>query len=147
MIKTRKATIGDLMEFYQNARAVDLKEVEVATGLMFGEQPLSLLHGTQALIIEPSGEVLGIAGMDFFGSKEAAIWLLMTNAVERHKMEFLRWSKRYLEEHIFKRGIKVYNEVYAKNARHVTWLNWLGAEWVHEDDTRMTFILRKRKEE
>lgn len=136
-IKVLKATIGNLVDFYTNARGADLEEVQEATGIPFSYQPLSSLENLQVVVDGVTGEVLGIGGI-----QDHCIWLLMTYAVEDRKIEFLRFSKRYLRE-LLNTHVYLYNRVYMKNKLHMDWLNWLGAEWLDTDNKFSTFILKK----
>ncbi len=146
MISVVKLTIGHLEEFLKNAREIDLEEVRVASGKHFREQPLSLLYASYA-IVHDRGGVLGIAGLDYLGNRTGAIWLLMTKAVERHPVEFLRWSKRYLEETLFESCDTLTNVVYAQNQLHIAWLDWLGAKWLGEAQGGRMFVLEKDQKE
>jgi len=140
-------TIGDLMEFLKNARQEDLKEIEAVTGHSIYEEPLGILEDAKVLQ-HSSGKILGIGGYSiaYAGLNEAVVvtpWLVLTTHVHDHPVEFLRFSKRYLQEKLLKMAPKVSNAVYGTNFLHINWLSWLGCKWVQETDTSKVFLFER----
>lgn len=148
MIKVVPATIDHIFEFTDNARKIDIEEVEVASGKPFDSHLPSLLLSidkVHAVIDEETGEVLGIGGIEPTRNLTVgAIWLLMTNTVESRKIEFLRFSRRYLKTLLADYECLM-NVVYNKNKLHVSWLNWLGAEWVEQNELFSMFIITRKR--
>lgn len=148
MIKVVPATVDHIFEFADNARKIDIEEVEVASGKSFDLLLPSLLlsiNKVQAVIEDETGEVLGIGGIEPTRNLTVgAIWLLMTNAVESHKIEFLRFSRRYLKT-LLEDYECLTNVVYNKNKLHVSWLNWLGAEWIEQNKLFSMFIITRKR--
>ena len=54
--------------------------------------------------------------------------MLLTNEVEDHKIEFLRWSKEIVRQ-LLTAYPAITNVVYAKNELHIKYLKFLGAEF------------------
>jgi hypothetical protein len=55
----------------------------------------------------------------------AAIWLLATDEISKHRVSFLRQSRHFVDE--FHKGYPVlFNLVDERNELHVNWLRWLG---------------------
>lgn len=148
MIKVIPATIEHIFEFQDNARSIDIEEVEVASGESFNSLLPSLIYSidkVQAVIDTETGEVLGIGGIEPTRNlRVGAIWLLMTNAVESRKVEFLRFSRKYLKT-LLEDYDCLMNVVYNKNKLHVSWLNWLGAEWVEQNELFSMFIITRKR--
>lgn len=135
MILLEKATIDDIFEFYKNMRDMDAKEVEVVSGRSFAEHIGYLLKNLKhVMTIRCDGVLLGIGNwyqerLAWGLYSEGVIgWMLLTNAVEDHKIEFLRWSKR-----LVKTLLKVYpsitNTLYVENKLHIKYLKFLGAKF------------------
>lgn len=148
MITVVPATIDHIFEFADNARRIDIEEVEVASGKPFDSHLPSLLFSinkVQTVIDDETGEVLGIGGIEPTRNLTVgAIWLLMTNTVESRKIEFLRFSRRYLKTLLADYECLM-NVVYNKNKLHVSWLNWLGAEWVEQNELFSMFIITRKR--
>ena len=133
MILLEKATKDDIFEFYKNMRDMDAKEVEVVSGRSFEEHIGYLLKNLKhVMTIRCDGGLLGIGiwyqeRLDFGLYSEGVIgWMLLTNAVEEHKLEFLRWSKRLVET-LLEAYPSITNVLYAKNEFHIKYLRFLGA--------------------
>lgn len=146
MIKIVDATDQILQEYLRNARRIDLEEVEAASGKPLESQlPTLDLSQVKALIDANTKEVLGIGGEERLWGEVGTIWLILTNAIESRKIEFLRFSRRFLKDYLFKKYRYITNTVYKKNALHIAWLTWLGAEWVKETDQFSTFIIERKE--
>lgn len=135
MIIIDTATVDDILEFSKNIRPMDAKEVEVVSGKPFKDHLGFLLtHVEDVRIIKCDGVLLGIGNwykeqLDWGIYSEWVIgWMLMTNAVEDHKIEFLRWSKEIVKT-LLEAYPAITNVLYAKNELHVKYLNFLGAKF------------------
>lgn len=135
MITIDTATEKDIWEFSKNIRKMDAEEVKVVSGKPFDDHLFFLIsHVEDVRVIKCDGVILGIGNwyheqLDWgLYSKGVIGWMLLTNAVEDHKIEFLRWSKE-----IVRQLLTVYpaimNVVYAKNELHIKYLKFLGAEF------------------
>lgn len=139
MMQLVDMTIGHLIEFRKTVRDIDLEEIEAISGVAFDDQLVSLLAGSQTLI-DQNGVVLGIGGVE----DNNVIWLVTTTAIEDRKVEFLRFSRKYLKDLLDEYGY-LGNIAYLKNQLHINWLKWLGAEWMDTDGDFLVFKF-KRKE-
>lgn len=135
MILLEKATKDDIFEFYKNMREMDAKEVEVVSGRAFEEHIGYLLKNLKhVMTIRCDGVLLGIGNwyqemLDWGLYSEGVIgWMLLTNAVEDHKIEFLRWSKRLVKT-LLEAYPSITNVLYAKNEFHIKYLKFLGAKF------------------
>lgn len=146
MISIVEATQAHLQEYLDNARRIDCEEVEAAGG-----KPLAVLLSTldlsrvKVLIDANTKEVLGIGGEERLWGEVGTVWLILTNAVESRKMEFLRFSRRFLKDYFFTKYRYIINSVYKRNDLHMAWLSWLGAEWVQETRQFSTFLLERKE--
>lgn len=152
MITIDNATEEDIFEFSENIRPMDEKEVEVVSGKTLKEHLGFLLaHLEDVRVLKCDGVLLGIGNwyqymMDWGIYSDGVIgWLLLTNAVEDHKIEFLRGSKGIVKD-LLSAYPYITNTLYAKNELHVKYLDFLGASF-WEDPFRKDiwhFIIERR---
>lgn len=152
MILLDKATEQDILEFAKNIRPMDAEEVKIVSGRPFEEHIGYLLkHLKEVQTIRCDGVLLGIGNwyhemLDWgLYSKGVIGWMLLTNAVEDHKIEFLRWSKGIVETLLDAYG-SITNTLYAKNELHFKYLCFLGAR-IYPDPFRkdiLHFIIERR---
>ena len=135
MITIDTATVDDILEFSKNIRYMDAKEVEFVSGKPFKDHLGFLLtHVEDVRTIKCDGVLLGIGNWYqeqlAWGlySPDVIGWMLLTNAVEDHKIEFLRWSKDLVKT-LLESYPAITNVVYAKNELHIKYLKFLGAEF------------------
>lgn len=135
MIIIDTATVDDILEFSKNIRSMDAKEVEFVSGKPFKDHLGFLMtHVEDVRTIKCDGVLLGIGNwyqeqLDWgLYSPSVVGWLLMTNAVEDHKIEFLRWSKEIVKT-LLEAYPAITNVLYAKNKLHVKYLDFLGASF------------------
>jgi len=140
MIEVIKTTIGHLIEFRKNVREIDLEEIEAVSGRKFDDVLLETM-GQCVTLIDSSGTVLGIGGVE---AERHIVWLVTTTAIETRKIEFLRFSKKYLEKLLEIHGY-LRNVAYLKNKLHIDWLTWLGAKWLTQDGDFALFILKGKE--
>lgn len=133
MITIDTATVDDILEFSKNIRKMDAEEVKFVSGKSFKEHLGFLVtHVEDVRVIKCNGVILGIgnwyqAQLDWGLYSPGVIgWMLLTNAVEDHKIEFLRWSKEIVKQ-LLEAYPDITNVVYAKNILHIKYLNFLGA--------------------
>lgn len=130
MITVSKATPDDLINFVRNIRDMDKEEAEITTGAPIAILILSIINKPWVKVIKTGdGTILGIGGVvkEYMSPPDACRgWMLLTKDVEKHKIEFLRWSKKYVDD-LLKEYRYIYNDVYRHNELHIQYLNWLGA--------------------
>lgn len=133
MITIGLATEQDIRDFADNIRPMDDEECKIVSGFPFRDHMDYLMKNLKHVnVIKCDGVLLGIGGwyqymLDWGLYSEGVIgWMLLTNAVEDHKIEFLRWSKE-----LVKTLLEIYpsitNTLYAKNVLHIKYLDFLGA--------------------
>lgn len=135
MITLDTATVNDILEFSNNIRSMDAKEVEFVSGKPFNDHLGFLLtHVEDVMTIKCDGVLLGIGNwykemLDWGLYSEGVVgWMLLTNAVEDHKIEFLRWSKELVKT-LLKSYPTITNVVDSRNLLHVQYLDFLGAKF------------------
>ena len=135
MITIDTATVEDILEFSKNIRPMDAEEVKFVSGKSFKEHLGFLMaHIEDVRVIKCDGVILGIGNwyqeqLDWgLYSPGVVGWMLLTNAVEDHKIEFLRWSKDIVKT-LLESYPDITNVVYAKNELHIKYLDFLGASF------------------
>ncbi len=141
MITVSKATIDDLRHFVRHIRPMDAEEVEKTTGKSISQHFSDLVSLPHVNAIKCNNELLGVGG--WIGDTEVRGWMLLTTAVEGHEIEFLRWSKRFVNN-LLKEHKKIYNQVYRKNKLHIDYLSYLGAAFYIIDNDFYYFEIERR---
>lgn len=120
-----KATDDEVIDMIKDIRPVDKQEIEKLTGLSFNMAVLNIIITYQYPIrkLTYGGKVLGFGGWDDMGM----VWLVLTNEYNKHKVPFLRWGKKYLNNKLLKRFDTVYNVMWKKNTDHIKFLKFFGA--------------------
>lgn len=129
MITVDTATEKDIKYFVQNIRDMDKEEVYLGSGKSIEDAMKDWCdYNTQT--VKCNGVIIGVGGVlpNEDRRDSARVWLLLTNDVLNHKIEFLRWSKKWHDE-ILKQYKYIYNNVYMKNVLHIKYLQWLGAQF------------------
>lgn len=152
MITIDRATEKDILEFADNIRPMDAEEVEVVSGRPFRKHMHYLMNNLKHVkVIRCNGVLLGIGGwyrkmLDWGIYSQGVIgWMLLTNAVKEHSIEFLRWSKELvktlLEAYPF-----ITNTLYIKNKLHIKYLDFLGASFYPDTFRKdiLHFIIERR---
>lgn len=135
MIRLERATEKDIKEFTKNIREMDAQEVKFVSGKTFEEHiPFLMMHLKDVQVIKCDGVLLGIGNwyheMLDWGLYSPGVvgWMLLTNAVEDHKIEFLRWSKELVKT-LLEAYPSITNVVDSRNILHVQYLDFLGAKF------------------
>ena len=150
MITVTKATAKDIVSFVKNIRSMDAEETFMVSGKPI-ETRLAELYAEEPKVIKCNDVIIGIGGVkpepvDWNLKAHWCLgWMLLTNEVEKHKIEFLKWSKRYVEG-VLKDYSFIYNHVYAKNKLHIEYLKFLGAEFYPDYFRKdlLTFVIERR---
>lgn len=142
MITVENATDKDLRYFADHIREEDKKEYQILSGHDCLYEDLRRLVCVKTIWWNNS-EILGVGGI--VGNeavKMASPWLFLTDAVLDHKIEFLRWSKKYRDE-MLSRYEQLENCVYKGNQLHIDYLTWLGAVWWDKSGDIWYFYISK----
>lgn len=122
------ASEADVSDVVSRLRSEDIEECRA----MWGVSPASFfaMHGYDKqntyVIFNSAGKAVALAGVSpttVTGS--AQIWMIATNDLLKHQMEFLRYSKPFIDEISAPYSI-LYNWVDARNEVHIKWLRWCG---------------------
>lgn len=112
-------------------RQADKDEIEAASGL----DPFSGLAQSAALsdvsyTILEGAEPVGMFGASAIQGGRGAVWMLASDALERHSIQFLRSSAGYLDSLHEETGCPVlFNYTDKRNELHHKWLRWTGFEF------------------
>jgi hypothetical protein len=74
-----------------------------------------------------NGEPIGMFGV----SSEGAIWLLVTDGIKKHKIKFIKESRKVIE-FLLKKYRKLWNYVDARNELHIKWLKSCGFTFIRK---------------
>lgn len=145
MIKVEDATESDIFNFIHNIRDMDKEEIYLATNQNIVDAMRDWRdYNTQAVWCD--NDLIGVGGIkESDDDNSARVWLLLTNKVLDHKIEFLRWSKEY-HDSLLEKYAYVFNTVYTGNILHIKYLKWLGAHFYPFADRRWAFFVIKREE-
>ena len=82
-------------------------------------------RGTTYVMITRDNLPGGLMGVDPVGNEQGLIWMVSTDRLLEHKIEFLKHSKTWIDE-ACRPYEAVGNLVHAKNEVHLKWLQWCG---------------------
>lgn len=129
----RVATKDDLNYVVPRLRRQDVEECRA----MFGIDPASFfaaagLNDDTYCIVSSQGTAFGLAGVakSRASPSVAQIWMVATPKLEDHQMEFLKYSKKFIDEVTAPYDL-VYNYVDARNEVHLKWLQWCGFTFIN----------------
>ncbi len=130
MSSIRPATVQDAVQIAPLLREADRQEIEAAVGVADPRLvlPEAVRTSAEAYAAGPDGAdpcilygvqtVYGEPGLGL-------IWMVCTPTILSHQIEFLRASKRHLEE-LNTRFPLLFNRADERNTAHLKWLRWLG---------------------
>ena len=144
-LHTEKTTLKQMQDFLEHARPLDIQEAEM-DGIKFTDLPLSDFEDCKS-IVDEEGNVFAIGGVVKEDTDIGAVWMLCTKRVEQHKITFLRFTKRLLEDYL-KRYAVLGNRAWLGNQLHIDRLTWMGAKWANcEGEFRWFGFVRKETPE
>ncbi len=129
--KVRLCEAGDVEYVAANMRAIDAEEIRLAGN----HDPWECLtdgvnHSTYCRTIEIDGRpaaILGLVPTNILG-RSGIVWLLGTDAIERHAKAFCHLCRQELAE-MMSRADRLENFVWVENKISIRWLKWLGFEF------------------
>lgn len=127
-----------MQDFLNHARPLDITEAEIMDDKPFRNLKLDEFK-TADVIVDEEGKVYAIGGIDdsYFAP---VVWMLCTTRVEERPIEFLRFTKRLLND-CMQTHTRLWNVVWKKNQLHIKWLKWMGAHFYEEHEVnKETFI-------
>jgi len=123
----RLATLEDVKDVVARLRPSDEEECRA----MYGVGPASFFNTlgydpkNTYVIFNDKGLNVALAGVSPRGDNSAMIWLIATPDLLRHQLEFLRYSRTFIEE-VGEPYALLFNWVDARNTVHLKWLQWCG---------------------
>lgn len=72
---------------------------------------------------------VALAGVEPYTDNSALIWMVATDDLEKHSIEFLKYSRPFIEE-VTRPYDLVFNWVHAENEVHLKWLRWCGFTFI-----------------
>lgn len=125
----------DVDFIYEHLREADREEIKAIGFDSLPALRLGYKFSTHMYTgVEPDGTPCFLMGAVVLPDNPIGnIWLLGTDAIERHSRTFLRNSKPVLEEVFNDTGaLALSNSVHAKNLVHIRWLQWLGFTFIQK---------------
>jgi len=143
MITIRPPQVGDLDYLAENLRDADRQEVLVNFDTALAGLQLSQATSYLSFVVAENGIPFIIFGLVKINETTDCIWMLGTDALEKHSKEFLRKSREMLRYLFDVSGAEVFtNYIYHKNTVHQRWLTWC-----HADIQRRNFVLMGKTQE
>lgn len=126
----RFSILEDCYTIANNIREDDRREIlavsggdpldALVQGFMFSDKPRTVLAGNTVCAMFGSGQVEPNVG---------AVWLLGTDDINNISRQFLRESKKWLDE-LYENYDLLFNYVDERNTVHIKWLKWLGFDFI-----------------
>jgi hypothetical protein len=114
-------------------RAADIAEVRASCGLDHYSALLESIRSSSCCYTAWVGQspiaIFGIAPTD--NPSIARIWLLGTDQIQGHALEFLRKSREWVD-HFQSIHPVLFNNIDARNTVHIRWLQWLGFTFINQ---------------
>jgi hypothetical protein len=127
----RLATPEDIADVVSRLRTADIEECKA----MYGITPHDFFTycgydpDNTYVIFNAAGVNVALAGVGVRGDGSAAIWMVATEDLENHQIEFLRYSRTFIEE-VSRPFTYTFNWVHAQNEVHIKWLKWCGFTFI-----------------
>jgi hypothetical protein len=134
MIEVKQAEYLDVTKLWKTLRKADVEEIQAASGLHPSEALLlGYEHSIECYTIWAEGERLGMFGvvLEEVNPSIGRVWLLGTDLIPTHKIEFLRKSTEFVVD-FNKRFPVLFNNIDARNEVHIKWLQWLGFSFINK---------------
>ena len=123
----RLATLEDVRDVVGRLRPSDEEECRA----MYGVSPASFFNtlgydpANTYAIFNDKGLNVALAGVSPREDGSAMIWMVATPDLEKHQLEFLRYSRIFINE-VGEPYDLLFNWVDARNTVHVKWLQFCG---------------------
>jgi hypothetical protein len=134
MDAVRLSTYEDAASLAPRLRPADVQEL-LAAGSTSALEALNdgVRYSQPCLsIVDMEDTVVTMFGVTPSGNPDVGFaWLLSSDALDKHKIKFLRQSKVWLE-YLHSRHPLLTNYVDARNVVHIAWLRWLGFRFLRE---------------
>ena len=131
----RLAEPKDMEDVVSRLRPVDVEECIAMQGFtpyeffqIFGYDP-----DNTYVIYNAEGVNVAVAGIVPQGANYAQIWMVATPDLEKHGIEFLKHTRRFIDE-ISEGYDLLFNWVMASNEVHIKWLKWCGFTFIRKHE-------------
>ncbi len=119
-------TLRDITCLAPRLRKQDADEIYALRGM----QPLEALtecyrSSHRCITARFNGNAYAMFGTVRVDDDHANIWLLGSHEIKHHRREFLKQSRRWLDE-LHAEFVTLSNHVDARNTEHIRWIRWLG---------------------
>ena len=133
MIEVRPTKPEDASRMAPRMRQADIDEIRASSGLNHYEGLQQSVKASvecyTAWIGNSPIAIFGISATD--NESIACIWMLGTDIIKEHRIEFLRKSREWVDE--FQNTYSVlFNNIDARNTVHIKWLQWLGFTFINQ---------------
>lgn len=129
----RLATMEDVLDVASRLRQKDIEEGEA----MLGCDPRLFLTGFDPdntyVLFNAAGDNVALAGVCPMKDNTAMIWMVATDLLEEHPIEFLKYSKAFIKE-VSAPFSLLFNWVDARNEVHLKWLRWCGFTFIQRHE-------------
>lgn len=120
------ATKEDVRHVMYNLRKEDFQEGFALRGFDFRPWMVeNFSRGTTYVMLTRDNQPGGLCGIDPMDDGTGLIWMVGTDRLVEHQIEFLKHSKTWINE-ASRPYRAVGNLVHAKNEVHLKWLRWCG---------------------
>lgn len=130
----RPATMEDCLILGPILRKADKEEIQASSGDLPSDALLIGLRDSElCLSIVQDEKPLAMFGVVRMAENPSVgqVWLLGTDEIKAHSMEFLRKSKEWVER-LHRDFPVLYNNIDARNTVHIRWLQWLRFQFINE---------------
>src|SRR5574337_448766 len=134
-VRIQRAALSNAVQLCENIRPRDAEEVLAVGGVLDPEQLWSRLSCSDEVFaaVTYEGELICLFGVGPFPAQtEVGIpWLLGTPLLDKNAVTLCRWAPYWLRR--WQRKYPVLTNFTSRtNRRVLSWLKWLGAEFVRE---------------
>ncbi|MAK29815.1 phage protein Gp13 family protein [Acinetobacter sp.] len=133
----RDSNLKDAIDMAHNVRSADCNEIKALRGSNYDMVEvlkdgieMSDCPKTVEFNKEPIA-IFGIVQSQDIDIKLGWVWLLGTNKIKDIKIQFLRESKKHLQEQEQDYDV-IANYVDVRNEVHIKWLRWLGFNFIRK---------------
>jgi hypothetical protein len=127
----RRATLADALSLAPKLRQEDIAEIRAVCGLPPREALIFCFFASpECYAIVAEEGVIGMFGVTREAHDTGAIWMVASDDLPRHGLEFLRKCRKWVDE-LNDRYPLLYNYADQRNTVHLKWLRWCGFQFIN----------------
>ena len=132
-----KATRDDCLTLGRKLRKDDQEEIKALANLKGTEALILGLESSHLVnsIFTKDNVICGMFGVQGDIGKDAAVWMLASDEIEKITIPFLRQSREVVN-YLNKLHPVLHNVVDARNDLHLKWLKWCGFTFINKQNIR-----------